>query len=103
VGPPPPPPPPPHPHPPHAARLVAVLSLAAFLVLAAFLRFNAEFFQAQGRYLFPAMGPIALGFAGGWLAWWPMRRRLWGVLILLLGMTVLALFALLGTVAPGLH
>jgi 4-amino-4-deoxy-L-arabinose transferase-like glycosyltransferase len=84
-------------------RLVGVLSLSAFLAVAAFLRFNTEFFQAQGRYLFPAMGPIALGFAVGWLAWWPERRRRWGVLLLLGGMLALALFALFGTVAPGLR
>jgi 4-amino-4-deoxy-L-arabinose transferase-like glycosyltransferase len=84
-------------------RLSLLLALAAFLVLAAFLRFNTEFFQAQGRYLFPAMGPIALGFAGGWLAWWPSRRRALGVVLLLVGMLALTLYALFGTAAPGLR
>ena len=76
------------------------MSLAAFLVLAAFLRFNTEFFQAQGRYLFPAMGPIALGFSGGWLAWWPPRRRGIAAALLLIGMLALSLFALRGTLVP---
>jgi hypothetical protein len=79
---------------------VLILSLAGFLVLAAYLRFNVEFFQAQGRYLFPAMGPIALGFSSGWLTWWPPRRRAIGVILLLAGMLVLALFALCGTLLP---
>jgi hypothetical protein len=74
------------------------LALAAFLVLAAFLRFNMEFFQAQGRYLFPAMGPIAVGFTSGWLAWWPRRCYLL-VILLLAGMLSLALFALCSTLA----
>jgi 4-amino-4-deoxy-L-arabinose transferase-like glycosyltransferase len=77
-----------------------VLFLAWFLVLAAFVRFNTEFFQAQGRYLFPAMGPTALGFAAGWLAWWPARRRGAALLLLLGGMLALALYALLGTLVP---
>jgi 4-amino-4-deoxy-L-arabinose transferase-like glycosyltransferase len=77
-----------------------LLALAAFLVLSAFLRFNTEFFQAQGRYLFPALGPIALAFAGGWLAWWPERRRILGGAALLVLLLALALFALIGTVAP---
>ncbi len=77
-----------------------VLSLAWFLVVAAFLRFNTEFFQAQGRYLFPALGPIAMGFAAGWLAWWPARRQSAGAALLLLGLLALSLYALFGTVAP---
>jgi hypothetical protein len=68
--------------------------------VAAFLRFNTEFFQAQGRYLFPAMAPIALGFAGGWLAWWPERRRSVGAALLIGGMLALALYALVGTLMP---
>jgi len=79
-----------------------VLALAWFLVLAAFVRFNTEFFQAQGRYLFPAMGPTALGFAAGWLAWWPPRRRGAAVLLLLGGMLALALYALFGTLMPAI-
>jgi hypothetical protein len=82
------------------ARLNAILLLSWFLVLAAYLRFNTAFFQAQGRYLFPAMGPSALGFAAGWLAWWPPRRQGLAVLLLLLGMLVLALHALIGTLMP---
>jgi hypothetical protein len=39
--------------------------LFALLVLASFVRFNMQYFQAQGRYLLPALGPIAIGLASG--------------------------------------
>lgn len=37
----------------------AMGTLFFFLVLALFLRFNAQYFQGQARYLFPALAPIA--------------------------------------------
>jgi hypothetical protein len=88
---------------PNSQRLIVVLSLAAFLVLAAFLRFNTEFFQAQGRYLFPAMAPLSFGFTAGWLVWWPNRRRALAVLFLLAGMLALALYALIAVLLPAFH
>lgn len=42
------------------------LGLALVLVVLAFLKFNSEFFQAQARYLFPAIAPIAVFFCYGW-------------------------------------
>jgi hypothetical protein len=77
-----------------------LLSLYALFVLASFLRFNMEFFQAQGRYLFPALGPLAVAFAGGWLAWFSPRAARWGALALVLGMGLLALYALAGVIRP---
>ena len=56
--------------------------------------------QPDGRYLFPAMGPIAVSFTCGWLAWWPPRRGALAVMLLLGGMLALALFALFGTLLP---
>jgi len=40
---------------------------AAFcvIVLLLFLKFNMQYFQAQARYLFPALGPISCGIAIG--------------------------------------
>lgn len=32
-----------------------------FLIVALFIRFNMQYFQAQGRYVMPALGPIAVG------------------------------------------
>ncbi len=48
---------------------LGLLGLHALFVFSAFLNFNATYFQAQGRYLFPALGFLAVVFAGGWLAW----------------------------------
>ena len=47
-----------------------------------------------------AMGPIALGFAGGWQAWWPLRRQGVGVALLMAMMLALALYALVGVMGP---
>jgi 4-amino-4-deoxy-L-arabinose transferase-like glycosyltransferase len=40
-------------------------ALFLFFIVAAFVRFNMQYFQAQGRYLLPALGPIAVGLGGG--------------------------------------
>lgn len=48
---------------------VQVLAVSFFGIVALlFLRFNAQYFQGQARYLFPAIGPIGIGFAIGILA-----------------------------------
>lgn len=46
-------------------RVVCVLVAAAALVFLATLHFNLTFRQPQGRYLFPAIGPIAIVLAAG--------------------------------------
>ncbi len=47
------------------------------LVLASFVRFNLSFFQAQARYLFPALPPVALACCLGLEQYVSGRRRLW--------------------------
>jgi hypothetical protein len=42
-----------------------LLTCSAVLTLATFLGYNLSFYQAQGRYLFPALIPISLAFAVG--------------------------------------
>ncbi|MBN1178748.1 MAG: glycosyltransferase family 39 protein, partial [Anaerolineae bacterium] len=56
-----------------------LLVLSAALTALLFLAYNATFVQHQGRYLFPALGPLALGAALG-LTWLfsPSAAR-WGV------------------------
>jgi len=80
------------------ARL-GVLALHALFVAASFLNFNSTYFQAQGRYLFPAVGALALGLAGGWLEWGRRRETAvaWGIGG---GFFVLALYALFAVLAP---
>jgi 4-amino-4-deoxy-L-arabinose transferase-like glycosyltransferase len=78
----------------------AVLVVTWLLVGAAFLRFNTAFFQAQGRYLFPAMAPIALLFVLGLQSLAPAKARpgiAWGVAGTMLA---LALYALFGCLVP---
>jgi 4-amino-4-deoxy-L-arabinose transferase-like glycosyltransferase len=69
------------------------------LVVSAFLRFNTEFFQAQGRYLFPAMGPIVLLFTFGLLSLAPGKRRAVAA-VWALTLAALALYALVGCILP---
>jgi hypothetical protein len=70
-------------------------------VLAAYFNFNATYFQAQGRYLFPAIGGISMLLAGGWLALVPQRRRRAAVGVIALAMAALATYAVFGVIAPG--
>ena len=89
------------PLPQRALQVGMLFGLYWLLVVAAFLNFNSEFFQAQGRYLFPALGPITISMTGGWLAWaspsW-RNRAAWIVVAL---MMILAVYALVGVVEPG--
>lgn len=44
---------------------IYILMLSFFFLFLLFLRFNLYFFEAQGRYLYPALGAFALLFMGG--------------------------------------
>jgi len=58
-------------------RSVQILNLAFFLVvLLLFVRFNMQYFQAQARYLFPALGPISCGIGIGLTQLLSNRREL---------------------------
>jgi 4-amino-4-deoxy-L-arabinose transferase-like glycosyltransferase len=54
-----------------AVTVVNIIFAAAVFLL--FIRFNQQYFQAQGRYLLPALGPVAMGVAAGYFALF--RRR----------------------------
>lgn len=66
----------------HTQRNVwIVLGAAAALVLLAFVYYNTEFQQHQGRYLFSLLVPLSLWLAlglDGWRQWLVMRFRLTG-------------------------
>ncbi|MFQ6097478.1 MAG: glycosyltransferase family 39 protein [Armatimonadota bacterium] len=51
-----------------ARRAFVCFALATALVAMSFLKFNTEFFQAQARYLFTAIAPMAVFFCYGWVA-----------------------------------
>jgi 4-amino-4-deoxy-L-arabinose transferase-like glycosyltransferase len=46
-----------------------LLAFHLLLTVAAYIGYNLSFVQHQGRYLFPALLPIALGLTVGWFAW----------------------------------
>jgi hypothetical protein len=96
---------------------VSLLGLHAVFVAASFLRFNTQYFQAQGRYFFPALAAIALALAAGWLEWLRPVVRIAGrrsgtgeaslprwetafAWVVVTGMLVLAGYALFGLLMP---
>jgi 4-amino-4-deoxy-L-arabinose transferase-like glycosyltransferase len=80
-----------------------ILWLCLFLVISGFLRFNVIFFQAQGRYLTPAMAPIALLSVIGWFIFVPPRARPTTTLFLGVALGALSLYGALGVIAPYLR
>lgn len=48
---------------------LGVLGLHALFVFAVYMNFNSTYFQAQGRYLFAALGILSIALAAGWLQW----------------------------------
>lgn len=57
--------------PPHETRWTAwaVLGVAALGAIAQYIYYNLEFYQVQGRYLFPLLIPFSLWIALGWEGW----------------------------------
>lgn len=78
---------------PEAKRVHLLNGLFAVIVLALFLIFNATYFQAQARYLFPALGPIACGMGIGFASLYRKNPKL-PALALLVGLVAIDGFAL---------
>ena len=83
-----------------AARQPALLALAAQAVFTGilFLDYNLHFFQAQGRYLYPALLPLAFFFVWGWRRLVPARAFpvFLGIMVVgLLGLNAYTIFGLL--------
>ncbi len=80
-------------------QIFAIWLLAATLLLVglAFVGFLLKYFQAQGRYLYPAMLPISLFLALGWRALFPVRWKgvASGLLLAILGLMVLVFLLLI--------
>jgi len=89
--------------PPDARQGVALSAFAALVGLVGFvfLRFILTFFQAQGRYLYPALVPLAFFFVWGGqgLSPRPAWRRAF-VGLLAAGLVALNLYTLFGLLAP---
>ena len=101
------------PHPPNTSprrQQAWALGLTFLLTLGLHVAYNLTFVQHQGRYLYPALIPIAVGFVAG-LGYWlrPLVRRWawaeWVVLVgvagLLVGISLFVLWRILPGLAPG--
>lgn len=78
-------------------------AFAFFIALAVvvFLRFILTFFQTQGRYLYPALVPLAFFFVCGWLRLLP--RPAWKaafVVAMTIGLVALNLYTVFGVLMP---
>ena len=88
-------------------NIFTVLAAALLLVLLAFVYYNIEFVQWQGRYLFPALIPIALALVAGLDSW---RGKLcgrctgsrWLTVGALICLFPLDLYLLFRVIVPGL-
>lgn len=67
-------------------------TLFVVVVLTQFVYFNTVYFQGQGRYLYPAIAPIACALATG--VWIVMRRATWCWLLPTVGLVVLNAYCL---------
>jgi 4-amino-4-deoxy-L-arabinose transferase-like glycosyltransferase len=88
-------------------RPLVILAVTAFLVALVYLYYNRTFVQHQGRYLFPALVPIALGVALAVdallrLMRWPDRLRPLAFAVPYLAMVALDLYALWRFIIPAL-
>ena len=82
---------------PRRRSLAVMLCLTGFVV-AQFLYFNATYFQAQGRYLYPAIGPIAIFMSLGLARLLGPRAKLapLAIAVLLIALNVYILLRLPG-------
>jgi 4-amino-4-deoxy-L-arabinose transferase-like glycosyltransferase len=78
-----------------------LLLLTAGVTFAAYVGYNLSFEQFQGRYLFPAIAPIALLLVAGWAAWLPRRWQSTAVLVIALGLVALNAYTLVRVLVPG--
>ncbi|HET7090207.1 MAG TPA: DUF2142 domain-containing protein [Anaerolineae bacterium] len=86
----------------HAAIL---LTLLVFFTFAAYIWYNLTFVQHQGRYLFPALIPLGLGFSIGIACWTRVLPRPIGILVyvgVFAGLAALCVLALYRFVIPAL-
>lgn len=82
----------------HDERKVHLLGvIAALIVTALFLRFTLQYFQAQARYLFPALAPIACGVAWGALR---LSKNDWKVALAAVALPLLGIAIWAGTILP---
>ncbi len=84
------------------SRQMQLLAALALMTLLAFVWYNLQFVQHQGRYLYPALIPIGLAFALGWGFLFSRRDVLagWLWLVVLMGLVALDAYALFRVIVP---
>lgn len=85
---------------PHLPWQVAGLIATWLGVVAGLVYYNFTFVQEQGRYLFPALVPVALAVSLGVAGWFPRRLQPAALALAAAGSLAFALFALRYTVLP---
>jgi len=91
-----------------ARRHISIIFTAAVpIALLAFFYYNLEFLQWQGRYLFPALIPVALSLVAGIDAWrarlfarWEPSR--WLTSLAMMCLFALDIYLLFRVIVPGL-
>lgn len=89
---------------PAQARAFTALAGLALITGLGFIWYNTKYVQHQGRYLFPALIPVALALALGWqtaLSRWPRIER-WFWLVFALALFILDGYALLRVILPAM-
>lgn len=74
-------------------RDISLLSAWMLVEFGALIRWTSETFASQGRLFFPALAPICLFLAAGWLVWFPPRwqgRAALGLAAMFLALTATA-------------
>lgn len=82
-------------------RQMTLLAALAALTGLAFAWYNAQFVQHQGRYLYPALIPVAIAFALGWDSLLRGARWVWPAFLALFA--GLDLYMLLRVILPGMR
>ncbi|MBI4317007.1 MAG: hypothetical protein HY675_00840 [Chloroflexi bacterium] len=80
--------------------LLGLLLLCYILLLGGVVQYNLIYVQAQGRYLFPAIVPIATFFVLGWRELLPVRWRSPVFLVLFAGLMVLNIAIIFRHIVP---
>ena len=80
---------------------LAALAIQVLFTGIAFLNYNLHFFQAQGRYLFPALLPLSFFFVWGWEGLLPRPRWFQVFLgLMVMGLVALNAYTLFGLLLP---
>lgn len=87
------------------SRALTLLACLALFTMLAYAWYNLQFVQHQGRYLYPALIPIATAFALGWGFLFSRREAIgrWLWLFLMLGLAALDAYLLFRVILPQMN